>query len=79
MTKQDLIRKIAELESPYGLLAGICRGPQSTLSAWPTGMPYVGGDPETALLQREDVNEAIDLLEQLCCELFAVSQQKQHP
>lgn len=44
-------------------------GPLGIVSGWPTGMPYGTNDRLAALLQRMDVNEAIDRLEELGAEL----------
>ena len=57
--------KCEEIESLYSLLSDIARGPQGLFSAWPSGMPRMTGDYEIALLQRDDINDAIDRLEEL--------------
>ena len=60
----ELIEEIRKTDAA-ALLAGIGRGPAGIFSGWPSGMPRCRTDPETALLQREDVNEALDRLEEL--------------
>ena len=62
-----LIAEIREIEDDgFEELDG---GPQGIASAWPTGMPFGTNDRLAALLQRTDVNEAIDRLEALGVEL----------
>ncbi len=72
MSKRELTRniltvlyEIKEAEEQYSYTDRLICGPQGAFSAWPTGMPRGTNDPITALLQRVDVNEAIDKLEEL--------------
>lgn len=67
---ESLIGEIWEMGRSGGLLNRIARGPKGIFSGWPSGMPRITGDPEIALLQREDVNDEIDRLDELCEELF---------
>ena len=64
-----LVNRIKEAEGSSGLLARFGCGPSGLFSMWPNGMPKGTNDPEFALLQREDVNYAIDQLDQLYEEL----------
>ena len=72
---RDLAEQIREIGLPSGLLGNIARGPAGIFSAWPDGMPRNMYDPETALLQREDVNDAIDRMEELCCQLCELAEE----
>lgn len=67
--RDRIITEIRRMETPESLLGKMRMGPNGIFTCWPTGMPRGTNDPETAMLQREDVDREIDLLDALCREL----------
>lgn len=64
MSKVEMIlAEIKAIQEEYEYLEVLEEGPCGVFSAWPTGMPRGTNDMIAALLQREDVNEKIDILE----------------
>lgn len=70
---RQLIEAIRQIENEHGYLQRLEAGPAEIFSAWPTGMPRGTNDPIMALLQRVDVNEAIDRIEAYCRELDEIA------
>lgn len=64
-----LVQEIKEMEESKVLnLVKCC--PEGMFSGWPSGMPRGTNRPEMAVLQRCDVNDAIDQLDARCEELL---------
>ena len=72
MMRRDLLIWEIQKMSQGDLLKNIAKGPDGIISRWPTGMPRGTNHPEAALLQRKDVDDAIDRLEEMCRELSVI-------
>ena len=66
---RSIIAKIREIERENPGLERLEEGPVGIFSGWPTGMPRGSNNPIMALLQRMDVDEAIEKIEEYCAEL----------
>ena len=59
---KQLVHEIRKLEELLGMVTD---GPSGLFSAWPSGMPSGTNVRDAAMLQRTDVNEAMDRLDAL--------------
>ena len=76
MTKKELLEKyrqlvisIETLEKQSNFLNQFIGGPRPVRSPQLTGMPRGTNDPEAAMLQRADYDDAIYIIERKCVEL----------
>lgn len=76
MTKKELLEKyrqlvisIETLEKQSNFLNQFIGGPRPVRSPKLTGMPRGTNDPEAAILQRADYDDAIYIIEKKCAEL----------
>ena len=76
MTKKELLEKyrqlvisIETLEKQSNFLNQFIGGPRPVRSPQLTGMPRGTNDPEAAMLQRADYDDAIYIIERKCMEL----------
>lgn len=76
MTKRELLEnyrmlviEIDTLERQSKFLNQFIGGPRPVRSVQLTGMPRGTNEPEAALLQREDTDDVLDKIEEMCREL----------
>ena len=70
---RQLVEEIKKMEEKIKGLDKLEEGPAGIFSAWPTGMPRGTNNPIMALLQRMDVNKAIDRIEEYCQKLDEIA------
>ena len=75
---KEILAEIRRIEERSDVFSWFGNGPAGLFSAWPNGLPRGTNEPEAALMQREDVNEAIDRLEELYTELDKIGKEAQY-
>ena len=66
---RDIVIEIETLERQSRFLNQFIGGPRPIRAVQLTGMPRGTNDPEAAILQRADADEALDKIEMTCAEL----------
>ena len=66
---RDIVIEIETLERQSRFLNQFIGGPRPIRAVQLTGMPRGTNDPEAAMLQRQDADEALDRIELKCAEL----------
>lgn len=66
---RDIVIEIETLERQSRFLNQFIGGPRPIRAVQLTGMPRGTNDPEAAMLQRQDADEALDKIEMKCAEL----------
>lgn len=69
---------LAEIRKIEEFLSWFENGPAGIFSAWPDGSTRRTNEPEAALMQREDLNEKIDRLEELYTELDQIGKEARY-